>query len=141
MNNIQNSKDLITKIYTKYKVKIEEACFSNGYIPKHIILDKTRNIHSYLTFIKVEKSRISGEVFELTKDFLIPIIEYVKIQYSQLDRPLFFIFLDEFGEISGVDASDIRIQLLENGGKGIIQFINQNKINGQQLFTQIKNEL
>lgn len=141
MSSIQDSVDIISKIYNKYKIKIESACFSNGYIPEHIILDRTRNIHSYLTFIKVEQSRIRSEVFDLNNDYLVPLIEYVKVQYSQLDRPLFFIFLDELGEVFGVDASDVRIQLLENGGNDIIHFINNNKIHGQQLFTQIKKEL
>jgi hypothetical protein len=141
MNNIQYSKDLITKIYTKYKIKIEEACFSKGFIPKHIILDRTRNIHSYVTFVQFEKNRISGDLFEYSKDFLLPLVEYVKIQYSQLDRPLFFIFLDDSGEVSSIDACEIRIHLLEHGGTKIINFINTNKINGQHLFTQIKNEL
>jgi hypothetical protein len=141
MNNINYSIDLITKIYTKYKIKVEEACFSTGFIPKYIILDKTRNIHSYITFIQIEKSKISGDLFEFSKDFLFPLVEYVKIQYSQLDRPLFFLFLDNSGEIAGIDASDIRMQLLEYGGSDMIHFINKNMINGQQLFTQIKNEL
>lgn len=141
MKNILDNSDLIKIIYSEYKIKIEEACFAKGFIPKYIILDKTRNIHSYLTFIKLDKGRIRGDFFDLTKDFLNQLVEFVRVQYSQLDRPLFFIFSDEKANIFGVDASEIRIQLLEHGGNDIIHFINRNKISAQLLFKQIKNEL
>ena len=77
---------LIKHFKLKYKLNIEKACFSKGWIPKYIILDRTRNIHSYCVFIFQDD-------FTFTNDFINKdLIEFSKIRYSSLDRPL-FIFL------------------------------------------------
>lgn len=77
---------LIKHFKSKYKLNIEKACFSKGWIPKYIILDRTRNIHSYCVFIFQDD-------FTFTNDFINKdLIEFSKIRYSSLDRPL-FIFL------------------------------------------------
>lgn len=77
---------LIKHFKSKYQLNIEQACFSKGWIPNYIILDRTRNIHSYCVFIFQDD-------FTFTNDFINKdLIEFSKIRYSTLDRPL-FIFL------------------------------------------------
>ena len=77
---------LIQHFKSKYQLNIEQACFSKGWIPNYIILDRTRNIHSYCVFILQDD-------FTFTNDFINKdLIEFSKIRFSTLDRPL-FIFL------------------------------------------------
>ena len=77
---------LIQHFKSKYQLNIEQACFSKGWIPNYIILDRTRNIHSYCVFIFQDD-------FTFTNDFINKdLVEFSKIRYSTLDRPL-FIFL------------------------------------------------
>jgi hypothetical protein len=141
-NNLNNiNSNLIQEIRNQYKINIEVASFANGFIPKHIILDRTRNIHSYLTFIKITSNKIFGEYFSHITDFLTPLLELIRTQYSQLDRPLFFLYVNDMGDIQGIESNQIRIHLLENGSKNIIGFIKSNSISGQNLFKQIKSEL
>jgi hypothetical protein len=135
------NENLITILKNKFKINIEEASFANGYIPKYIILDRTRNIHSYVTFIKVSNDCINGDFFSQSKDYITSFIELIKIQYSQLDRPLFFIYENELGDIEVVESNLIRLHILENGTKDIISYIFNNSIKGQTLFKQIKSEL
>ncbi len=83
---IDRDLELIKHFKSKYKLNIEKACFSKGWIPNYIILDRTRNIHSYCVFIFQED-------FTFTSDFINnDLIEFSKIRYSSLDRPL-FVFL------------------------------------------------
>lgn len=138
--NIINS-NLIEEIRNQYKINIERASFANGFIPRHIVLDRTRNIHSYLTFIKITSNKIIGEYFTQINDFITPLLELIRIQYSQLDRPLFFLYVNDMGDIRGIESNQIRLYLLENGSKDIILFITNNSIPGPNLFKQIKSEL
>ena len=66
--------------YNQFKMKLEVACFSNGYIPKYIILDRTRNIHSYLVFIYLSKGKFSCRYFSPKSNPLDDILEILKIQ-------------------------------------------------------------
>jgi hypothetical protein len=85
-STIDKGTALIQHFKSKYQLNIEQACFSKGWIPNYIILDRTRNIHSYCVFIFQDD-------FTFTNDFINKdLIEFSKIRYSNLDRPL-FIFL------------------------------------------------
>ena len=39
--------DILQSLKGKYKFKIEKACFSKGWVPNYILLDRTRNILLY----------------------------------------------------------------------------------------------
>lgn len=125
--------DLVTLFRLKYKLKIEEACFSRGWIPNHIILDKTRNIHSYCVFFFQDD-------FTFTNNFINKdLIELSRIKYSSLDRPL-FIF-----KISG----DLSIKFFEiDEFKNLLEQKELNELNLERLwidfdsmFSKIKSEL
>lgn len=100
-------------IYNQFKMKLEVACFSNGYIPKHIILDRTRNIHSYLVFIYRLSGKFYCRYFSAKTNPIDDIIEILKIQYSKLDRPLFFIFQDELNNFNVIEGTELKELFIE----------------------------
>lgn len=97
---------LIKYFKSKYKLNIEKACFSKGWIPNYIILDRTRNIHSYCVFIFQED-------FTFTNDFVNnDLIEFSKIRYSSLDRPLFVFLISKNLKIKFFEIEEFK-NLLE----------------------------
>ncbi|WP_052752890.1 hypothetical protein [Kordia zhangzhouensis] len=93
LNNRDSIKDFFK---SKYKINIEEANFSTGWIPKYILLDRTRNIHSYAVFVNS---------IEISKEEL---IEYSKIRYSSLDRPLFIFHYKHDETLSFFEINDFK---------------------------------
>jgi hypothetical protein len=88
---IESDLNTIALIKKQYKLNIELASFQKGFIPNYILLDKTRNIHSYIVVADYDNSTIGGYYFNKDIDFNSILIELLKIQYSTLDRPLFLI--------------------------------------------------
>jgi hypothetical protein len=141
MNHQDWEKEEIESIKRNYKLTIEEACFAKGFIPKHIILDKTRNIHSYIVFGKLEDKSISGTYFSISGNSIIDLTELVKIQYSSLDRPLFFVLKNNDGEIISIEGNVIRKHLLNEGGHEVIQYIKRESVPFESVVKLIKMEL
>jgi hypothetical protein len=132
----------VLKNFKKYfNLNIEEACFSTNYIPKHIILDKTRNIHSYVVFGKLEKDKLIGSFFSISNSFIGDLIELVKAQFSSLDRPLFFLIQNSAGKLISIEGNLIREFILENGTDGVIDYIENEAIPFEIIANQIKMEL
>lgn len=133
----EETDSILAVLKKKYKLKIEEANFAHGFIPNYILLDRTRNIHSYLVPIGIDivrsfentTSDLSGNI-ELLK-------EYYKIQYSQLDRPLFLLFEDERG-IEFLDISNLKKYLLRE--ESFKEFLD-NRIKIDYLFPILKTQL
>lgn len=127
----------INLLRTKFKFKIEEACFSKGFIPKYILLDRTRNIHSYLVpmsnteFLQIGKSSFKGSRLESI------LLEYYKIYYSSLDRPLFLI-IENNQTIDFFDISNLKDYFFNTIS---IEEVFKNKINMIDIYPIIKNEL
>ncbi len=88
--------NIINYFKIHYKINIEEANFSKGWIPKYILLDRTRNIHSYAVFVNS---------IEISKEEL---IEYSKIRYSSLDRPLFIFHYKHDETLSFFEINDFK---------------------------------
>lgn len=139
---LKNESIVIDELKSNYKLKIEEACFSTDWIPKHILLDRTRNIHSYFIFATFYKNIYKGRYFNNDNNFENDIIELIKTQYSKLDRPLFLIIQDENYHLLGIEASTIREFILENKQiQTIKNFISNNAIGLLEIISQIKLEL
>ncbi len=144
MDNKLNSIELNTLniIKKKYKLNIELASFCSGYIPQYILLDKTRNIHSYMVFSEIVNSSFKGSYFDRKSDFKDILLELLKIQYSTLDRPVFFI-INSNGNIQAIECGSIREFLLENNSdlENIENFIINESVSFDDIIKQVKREL
>lgn len=123
----------------QYKVHIEKACFANGFIPNYILLDSTRNIHSYLEFCKMNDGMLSSSHWD--GHSIEGLVQLLRTQYSQLDRPLFFIFQADNGEYRIIESSPIREYLLEGGNGSISQFMIDNSDELKDTILKISKEL
>ena len=142
LSYIEKEQYLVSKLQSEYKLKIEEACFSSGWIPKHILLDKTRNIHSYIVFLSISKGNFSGRYFSNENDFCLNVFNIIKTQYSNLDRPLFFIIQDEVGGITCIEGNEIRDHILENNDiLNLSQIIKRDAFEFKDIVSKIKKEL
>lgn len=126
----KTSSNILNILQKKYKLKIEKANFANGYIPSYILLDRTRNIHSYLV-------PVSKEIADILTDYLSHLKEYYKVQYSQLDRPLFLLFEND-DSIDFLDISNLK-KYLKNE-EPFNQFL-ENKITIDLIYPIIRSEL
>ena len=106
---------ILSLLKNKYKLKIENACFATGSIPKLILLDKTRNIHSYLIICEKEEKNLFSSQFLHGFDLEKNLIEITRTQYSSLDRPLFLIFKEKSdGSLKAIEVSEIKELFLQN---------------------------
>lgn len=96
-NNFISEKEIraIGILKKQYGINIENACFAKGWIPKYIILDKTRNIHSYAVFLFESKGKFSSMYSNKSIQLIEIFSKLSKIQFSELDRPLFLFLFDE----------------------------------------------
>lgn len=132
---------VINSLYQKYKLTVEEACFAKGWIPKHIILDRTRNIHSYIVFADYSNKVFKGRYFQSISSFQEDVIELVKIQYSKLDRPLFILYKHEDGAIYCIESNEIREHILNNRQVEISEYIVNASVNFDNIVDTIKTQL
>ncbi len=125
MNNYDKfENDIIKDIKAQYKLNIEEACFASGWIPKHIILDRTRNIHSYIIFTSLLKKHFCGRYFSKPETFYENIIQLVRTQYSKLDRPLFILTTTDQNNFLCIEGNVIREYMLTNSSeKNIMKYV------------------
>lgn len=128
----------ISGIQNDYKIKLHEACFSKGEIPRFIILDRTRNIHSYMDFYDYPSQTLRGETLKSGDEIKEKLIKFCQIQYSTLDRP-FFLHVQNHNDSYLIDVSDLRITAL-NGELDHTR-IGDLRIDKDKLFPRIKNEL
>lgn len=135
--DIKTSK-IISKIKSKYKLTLHEACFSEGVIPRFIVLDRTRNIHSYMDFYDYPSQTLRGEEHKSDDEIKEKLIKFCQIQYSSLDRP-FFLHVQNHNDSYLVDVSDLRVAAL----KGELDYtrIGDLRIDKDELFPRIKKEL
>lgn len=133
---------IIIKLYNEFKLKVEVACFSYGWIPEHILLDRTRNIHSYLVFFKFTKSNIFGRYFTIPEFVENSFLHLLKTQYSNLDRPLFFVGIDEKNNIHWAEGTMIRELFIESEGTRSFREILSDQLSESSFFVkQIIQEL
>lgn len=132
--------EMCSSLRKKYRLNIEKASFSTNSIPNYILLDSTRNIHSYLEFCQKDGNNLVSAHWGL-QDQLKGVLSVVRTQYSQLDRPLFFIFPDEKGTLYIIESSDVREHLLEDRDEQVTSFMIDNADKFQDMFKQIHDEL
>lgn len=132
--------DILQTLKGKYKFKIENACFSKGWIPNYILLDRTRNIHSYIIICaQIDGTLISRNFLDKEK-FENNFLALSQIQYSQLNRPLFIIFKDTFSSsLKAIEVSDIKNLFLN--GKFSISNLNKLAVDFDLISQFIKQEL
>lgn len=132
--------EMCSSLRKKYRLSIEKASFATDSIPHYILLDSTRNIHSYLEFCQKNGDSLVSAHWGL-QDQLKGVLSVVRTQYSQLDRPLFFIFPDEKGTLFIIESEDVREHLLEYRDEHVTAFMIDNAEKFQEMFKQIHNEL
>lgn len=124
----------------QYRFRIEDANFAKGYIPNKILLDRTRNIHSYIVFCRIENGLLSSEYWN-SDDFAVSIRALLSTQYSNLDRPLFFLFRDKNNILKSIEGTELRLALLNNPSLDINRYIIDNSISFNQLAICLSSEL
>lgn len=129
-----------TTLCKTYKLRIEDANFAKGYIPRKILLDGTRNIHSYFVFCKMEDEALLSVYWE-KQNFRKALKSMLALQYSDLDRPLFFIFRDNEGKYKAIEGNELRETFLENPHINITEYILENSYKLFDMLLRIKNEL
>lgn len=138
MSNYENM-ECIT-LCKQYKFHIEDANFSKGFIPKKILLDRTRNIHSYLVFCKIENNSLLSEYWS-GSNFTSAFKSILATQYSDLDRPLFFLFRDNNSMLKSIEGAEIRYAILKNPKLNIYNYILEHSICFNEVAFRLKREL
>jgi len=133
MNDIESN--IINLLKSQYKLKIEEANFAKGLIPKYILLDRTRNIHSYIVPTLVQDKIIETYYNVSCKSDTLELL--YKLQFSSLDRPLFLVFKYEL-DLFFLDIKNFESCLHEQ--KNIKTFLD-NKIHANEMIPKLKIEL
>lgn len=124
----------------EYRLKIEPVSFPNRNIPKYILLDKTRNIHSYLLFCR-NKNNVLESAHWNTDKITSRLIHIIQTQYSELDRPLFLIIQDEDLSLKVIEGNMIRERLLNNGCTGLVNFLLKESDSLNHVLMKISKEL
>ncbi len=124
----------------KYRLHFEDAVFAQGIMPRKILLDGTRNIHSYFVFCKYENEKISSAYWN-KKNFSKIIKKILALQYSDLDRPLFFVFCDDEKNYKSIEGGELREALLDKPNMDINNYIINNSYPLVNLICNIKKEL
>jgi len=119
---------------------IENANFAKGYIPRKILLDNTRNIHSYFVFCKYENDFIYSAYWQ-KENFSKSLIAMITLQYSDLDRPLFIVFRNKENQYNVIEGNELREILLEQPNTDLVGFILHNSVNFNEMIINIKKEL
>lgn len=119
MNEFENKE--CHSLAQKFKLHFEDAIFAKGLIPKKVLLDNTRNIHSYWVFCKYSDGTLISNYWQ-ENSFVDSLKSLLSVQYSELDRPLFFIFnLDNKYKI--IEGNEIREEILANPNLDLTDYI------------------
>lgn len=119
MNEFEDN--ILSKLKKNYRLKIENANFAKGLIPVKILLDGTRNIHSYLVLCNKNSNCLKSSYWN-EENFNKNIKSMLALQYSDLDRPLFFIYLIE-NTLMIIEGNNIREAILDNPQLDISDYI------------------
>ena len=140
MSNEEFENIIISQINSQYRLNIESSCFSTGYIPIHILLDRTRNIHSYFVFCRNDNHHIVGSYWE-QGNLKSALLNILRTQFSKLDRPLFLIIQNEDNTLKIIEGNYIREQILETPNVNIEELLLTQSDNFQDIILNIKKEL
>jgi len=140
MSNEEFEFSISNKLKKMYRLNIELACFAAGFVPKHILLDRTRNIHSYLLFLRTENQQIITSICD-TEHLKDGLLNVLRVQYSQLDRPLFLIIQDNDKSLKLIEGNYVREKLLETPNEDIEALLLSQAENFNDVVYRIKKEL
>lgn len=142
MSNEEYQNILINQISKMYRLHIESACFANTNIPKFILLDRTRNIHSYIIPCRIINNHMECS-YKNGKTFSTSVINLLKIQYSQLDRPIFLLFEDQNKSLKILEGNYLREKILEDytSAHNIEEILLKESVYLSEEIAQIKKEL
>ncbi len=130
---------ILAKLRKDYRLKIEDANFAKGLIPVKILLDGTRNIHSYLVLCEKKENFLESSYWN-KEDFDTNIKSMLSLQYSDLDRPLFFIYFEN-NKLMLIEGNDIRETILENPNLDIFEYMVNNSYKLSDVIFKIFKEL
>ena len=132
--------EIVLNLRNKYKLKIEVASFAKGLIPNYILLDRTRNIHSYIIICKKSEECFTSVYFNHNYNLEKNLMDISRIQYSELGRPLFLIYEElNSNNLKVIDVSEIKELLLTK--KFSVKNLFQLEIDFDQVAPIIKEEL
>lgn len=131
---------IVTRLRKTYNLRIERACFASGSIPQYILLDRTRNIHSYLIPCYIEGGIIQSSMWDVNS-FQQTIMDVLRVQYSQLDRPLFLLYKDALNDIRIIEGGFIRDCILSDTRINIQECIFNESDSFVEVVGKIKQEL
>lgn len=135
-------KEIIKNLKDNFRLNVEEACFATDYLPKHIILDRTRNIHSYIVFSLLSGNHFSGRYFPESEGLLTSLVKLLRTQFSSLDRPLFIVLTNQDQQVSCIEGNFVREFLLERDRCKNVQDFLLNESEGlEMVVSKIKKEL
>ena len=102
---------LSNKLKESYRLRMDLANFATGFIPQDILLDRTRNIHSYMLFCEIIDGKIYSSYWNQNnmKDV---ILNFLRTQYSSLDRPLFFVMQNDDQSWFIIESNIIRERVM-----------------------------
>lgn len=137
MNDFEEK--ILAKLRKDYRLKIEDANFAKGLIPVKILLDGTRNIHSYLVLCEKKEYFLESSYWN-KEDFNTNIKSMLSLQFSDLDRPLFFIYFEN-NKLMLIEGNDIREAILENPNLDIFEYMVNNSYKLSDVIFKIIKEL
>lgn len=124
----------------KYRLHFENANFAKGLIPRKVLLDNTRNIHSYFVFCKYDNDSLSSAYWQ-KENLLNSIKLMISLQFSDLDRPLFLVFRTKNNQYNTIEGNELREALLEKPCMDIVKYIRDNSYSFNDVLFQIRKEL
>lgn len=131
---------LSSNLKKNYKLRMDIANFATGFIPKYILLDRTRNIHSYMLFCEIKGEKVCCSYWN-QNNMKESVMEFLKLQYSSLDRPLFLVLQDNKNNIHMLESTIIREQLLDNPSTDLNKFIISEAVEISDILPRIYKEL
>lgn len=131
--------EICNALFKLYRLKFEEANFAKGFIPPKILLDGTRNIHSYYVICNHEEGKLKSRFWN-DDNFEQNIKSILAVQYSDLDRPLFFIYYNN-KNLMVIEGNQLREMLIENPHADIYNYIINNSDKLNDVITKIYKEL
>lgn len=130
---------VIDRLKTDFNLKIEEACFSKGYIPKFILLDRSRNIHSYIIPCHINDGELTSSYWN-SLSFDESIIQFLRVQYSQLDRPLFFVY-EQKNAVMIIESGEVRSYFDDKKNESLMKFMIEHSYHLSDAINLIRQEI
>lgn len=134
-----NSIAIREELSEKFRLKLDTVSFPNPYLPYHILLDRTRNIHSYFLLSRYTKGGFQYE--ESNEPFLDYLIGSLRAQLSEMDRPFFILIQKAASKYDVIEGNEVREFILENGCGNLEKFLLKESIPLSDILPLIRKEL